>query len=151
MLRFGCWVLTIWSALNLFVSLKIVLVTLAYGQHTPALYLILDESDVTEMPAEVLATIDSIAVFANGLNVAFCVLTLSLLWGGLARSKVWSFPPLLLGLFIAWLAGVGADFAVGNAAPWVNVVSLAILALGISSAAFGLFGAPNLNNTNTTE
>ncbi len=134
--------MTIWSTLNLIASLKIVLDTLIYDKHTPALYLILDGSDVSALPSDVLATIDSIAVFANGLNVAFCTVTLCLVWGGLAQSKLWSFPSLLAGLTAAWLAGVGADFAVGNAAPWVNAVSLAIIVLGISTSAAGLFGIP---------
>ena len=139
LLNIGCWVLTMWSVLNLAVSLKIVLDTLVFGKHTPALHLILTEADVEALSEETLATIDSIAVFANGLNAAFCTLALGLIWCSLAHSRTWSFLTLLAGFSTAWLAGVGADFAVGNAAPWVNLISLAIILWGLSLSAVGLF------------
>ncbi|MEM7583177.1 MAG: hypothetical protein AAF560_07340 [Acidobacteriota bacterium] len=136
MLKIGCWILTLWSALNLAASLKIVVDTLFRGGHTPALYLLLSESDVQALATDTLSTLDSIAVFANGLNVAFCALALCLIWRGLGRHKSWSFAALLLGFSAAWLAGVAADFVVGTAAPWVNVASFAILFIG-----FALSGA----------
>ncbi len=138
MLKAGCWVLSIWAALNLIMSLTIVVDTLFRGGHTPALYLILSEADVQALSTNALATIDSIAVFANGLNVAFCAAALGLLWCGLARKLAWSFPVLAVGFLAAWLAGVAADYVVGNAAPWVNAVSLGILLVGFALGGSGL-------------
>lgn len=140
MLNIGCWILSVWSTLNLVASLKIILDTLLYGQHTPALFLILTESDVDALSNESLATIDSIALFANGLNVAFCILAIGLVWAALSQLKTWAFFLLFAGFLAAWLAGVAADFAVGNAAPWVNIISLALILFGLSASAIGLFG-----------
>ena len=139
MLRTGCWVLTTWTASNLILSIKIVWDTLLGSGHSPALFLILTETEVDALGPDTLATLDSIAVFANGLNIAFCALALCLIWRGLFRRQAWSFGALLVGFLAAWFAGAAADFVVGTVAPWVNVVSFVILATGFVFSAVGLF------------
>lgn len=145
MLKAGCWVLSIWAALNLVASLKIVVDTLFLGGHTPALFLLLSETDVEALSPAALATMDSIAVFANGLNTAFCALVLWVVWKGLYQGQAWSWTALFIGLGFAWGAGVAADFVVGWAAPWVNAVSFLILALGLLLTGAGLPRAESLD------
>ncbi|MEM7478181.1 MAG: hypothetical protein AAF483_24605, partial [Planctomycetota bacterium] len=137
MLKLGCWVLTVWAALNCMASVKIILETLLLNGHTPALFLLLSSADVKSLSPETLATIDSIAIFANGLNVAFCILALGLVWTGLANKQSAAFALLLAGFTAAWAAGFLADLAVGLAAPWVNIVSFLILGFGLAAAAIG--------------
>lgn len=139
MLRIGCWILTTWAALNLVASLKVVIDTLFLGGHTPALFLLLTEADIQALSPDVLATMDSIAVFANGLNIAFCLLALLVIWRALFNRHRWGFGGLLLGFLVAWGAGTAADGVVGFAAPWVNVVSLGMLGVGFFFAGFGFF------------
>lgn len=139
MLRAGCWVLTAWAVLNLIPSFVIVLNTLFRGGHTPALYSVLSEQEVEALSTETMATLDSIAVFANGTNIAFCLVVLGTVWLGLSRRQVWAFWALLAGFTAALAAGVAADFVVGTVLPEVNVISGAILALGFACAGFGLF------------
>lgn len=139
MLRAGCILLTIWTLLNLVPSSMIALSTLFFDGHTPALTLLLTPGDVETLSPEVLATLDSIAIFANLTNVAFCSLVLAIVWMGLHRRQRWAFWSLLAGFVLALLAGVGADYAVGFAAPWVNGISGAVLGLGLAIAAAGLF------------
>lgn len=139
MLKTGCLILSAWIVLNLIPSTMIVVGTLFFGGHTPALYLILTEEEVGALSPEVLATMDSIAVFANGLNLAFCLVSIFTIWWGLHRRQVWAFWGLLVGFALVLLAGVGADYEVGTAAPMVNVISGSILALGFAISAVGMF------------
>ena len=139
MLRIGCVILTAWSVLNLVPSVVIVVNTLFRGGHTPALYSILTAGEVSALSPETLATLDSIAVFANGINIAFCLVALAVIWLGLYRRQVWSFWGLLAGFTAALSAGVAADYAVGTVAPWINVISGAILGGGFMLTGLGLF------------
>ena len=138
MLKIGCAILSIWTVLNLIPSGMIIVDTIFSGGHTPGLYLLLTEDEVSSLEPDVVATMDSIAVFANGLNIAFCLLALFTIWHGLRRRQRWAFWGLLAGFTFAVLAGVGADYEVGWAAPMVNVISAAILMVGFTCAAMGL-------------
>ena len=139
MLRLGCAILTLWLSLNLIPSTVIVFNTMTLRGHTPALYSILSREDVGRLDAETLATLDSIAVFANGTNIGFCTLALFVTWLGLARRKAWAFWGLLAGLCGALFAGFAADYMVGTVAPHINVISALILAFGFAFAGWELF------------
>ena len=138
MLVSGCALLSVWSVLNLVPSGYIVLDTLFWGGHTPAVYAVLSEAEGEGLGAGTLATLDSIAVFANGCNIAFCLVALAVVWRGLYRRQGWAFGALVAGYAAALAAGVAADHTVGTVAPWVNAVSAAILALGLGLAGLGL-------------
>lgn len=139
MLRLGCIILTAWIVLNIVPSVFIVANTMAQTGHTPALYTLLNENDVNQLNAETLATIDSIAVYANGMNIGFCLLSLATIWMGLIRRLRWTFWALLLGFSAALLAGVGADISVGVVLPQINVISGVILSFGFALAATDLY------------
>ena len=139
MLKLGSGILSIWLILNFIPSSVIVVDTLFRGGHTPALYAVLTEEEVSSLSAEVLTTIDSIAVFANGTNIAFSILALPAVWMGLNRRQAWAFWVLLAGFAAALIGGTAADYVVGWKFPWVNVLSGGILACGFGCAAVGLF------------
>ncbi len=138
MLKIGCVILSLWTILNLVPSLLILINTIFRGGHTPALYAVLNEEQVNGLSAEVLATLDSIAVFANGTNIAFCLVSLFAIWMGLNRRQNWSFWGLLAGFTAALLAGLAADYMVGTVAPQVNAISAGILVLGFVFVVVGL-------------
>ena len=140
MLKIGCAILSIWTVLNLIPSGVILIDTIWGDGHTPGIYLLLTEEEVAGLEPDVVATMDSMAVFANDLNIAFCLVSLVTIWFGLIRRQKWAFWGLLAGFTFAVLAGVGADYEVGLAAPMVNVISAGILAAGLVCAAIGLFG-----------
>lgn len=142
MLRAGCIVLSIWLILNVIPSCTILATTLSGNGHTPAINVLLDDADVANLSAETLATIDSIAVFANGLNIAFCTLAVSAVWMGLHRRIEWVFWALTAGFTCAILAGAGADFVVGTLFPHINLISLGIVTVGLGLAATALFRKP---------
>jgi len=139
MLKTGAVILSIWSSLNLFPSIYVVVGILFWGDHPPGLYAILTEEAVNALSPEMLATVDSMGLFAN-LSVAACnLIALVAIWKGLNRRVRWVFWALVPSFALALLAGVAADYAVGFAFPEVNIISALILAVGLTCAAIGLF------------
>ena len=131
--------LSTWLLLNLVPSSIIVSRTLTGEGHTPALYTLLEQPEVDALDERVLATLDSIAVYANLTNVALSLLALAVVWLALVRGATWAFWTLLLGLSCSLCAGIGADAVVGFVFPDVNAVSGLILGVGFGLSAFGLF------------
>ncbi len=142
MLRAGCVALSLWLLLNLVPSAIIVVRTLTGDGHTPALYMLLDQAEVDALDERVLATLDSIAVYANSTNVALALLALAVVWLALAQRSVWAFWVLLLGFSCSFCAGIAADAVVGFVFPEVNALSGLILVAGFGFSALGIFRDP---------
>ncbi|WP_299531667.1 hypothetical protein [Ulvibacterium sp.] len=138
-LKIGSIVLSVWSGLNLFPSLYVVVGILFLGEHPPGLYAILSAEDIQSMSPDMLATVDSIGLFANLSVVALNALMLIAIWKGLINRVLWVFWALLVAFIFALLAGIAADYAVNFAFPEVNLVSALILALGFIFSGIGLF------------
>ena len=142
MLKLGCVVLSLWLIVNLAASCVVLADTLTGHGHTPALYALLSPDEVGQLDPETLSTLDSIAAFANGMNLSFSLLALAVVWLGLRRRARWAFWALLAGLLGALLAGVAGDFLVGWVAPQVNLITAVWLAAGFVCAGLGLFRHP---------
>jgi hypothetical protein len=138
-LKLGSLLLSLWSVLNLLPSAWILVLILLREQNAPALSVLLTEAQIRGLGHEYLATANSMAVFANGLNVAFCLLFTIGIWKGLAGRVRWVFWALLASAFVALLAGVGGDYVVGTRFPQVNVVSGLLLGAGFACCARGIF------------
>ena len=139
MLKTGTIILSIWAGLNLHPSFGILILILFQGKNAPALSVLLSEEEISGLSSDLLATVNSIAAFANGLNVAFCLLFLFAIWRGLNRKIEWVFWALLLSTVFALLAGIAGDYIVGTKFPEVNVISGLILAVGFICSAIGIF------------
>lgn len=135
MLKFGSVLLSLWSALNLLPSAWILVLILFHGRDAPALSALLTQAQLSTLEPQVRATANSIAVFANGLNVAYCLLFTITIWMGLARRVRWCFWALSSSALAALLAGVGADHVVGTLFPQVNLLSGLMLAVGFALCA----------------
>ena len=142
MLKAGCIVLSFWAVMNLVPSAYIVVRVLTGTLHAPALYSLVAEDDIERLDGAVLATVDSVAVFANATNVGLCLLSLVTIWMALNRRAAWAFWAVLAGFSSALVAGIGADVLADFVFLEMNLGSVAILALGFSLAAFGLFSQP---------
>ena len=139
MLKLGAVILSIWGGLNLLPSSGILVLILFQNKNAPALSVLLSEEEISGLSSDLLATVNSIAAFANGLNVAFCLLFLFAIWRGLNRKIEWVFWALLLSTVFALLAGIAGDYIVGTKFPEVNVISGLILAVGFICSAIGIF------------
>ncbi|RKN79858.1 hypothetical protein D7Z94_16435 [Ulvibacterium marinum] len=108
-------------------------------KHPPGLYAILNAGDIQSMSPKMLATVDSIGLFANLSVAALNALILIAIWKGLTNRIVWVYWALLTASIFALLAGVAADYAVNFAFPEVNMISALILAIGFIFSGIGLF------------
>ncbi|WP_411029481.1 hypothetical protein [Spongiimicrobium sp. 3-5] len=138
-LKIGSIILSVWSSLNFFPSLYVALSILFLDKHPPGLYAVLKEENINAMSAPMLATVDSIGLFANLSVAAFNLLMLVAIWKGLNKRIIWVYWALLASSTLAILAGVAADYAVGYAFPEVNIISAAILIIGFVFSGIGLF------------
>ena len=139
MLRLGCIVLSIWALLNLLPSLLILASTAILNGDSPAIFQILNDQEVAALTAKERTSINSVAAYANGLNVAFCVMALFVIWFGLNRRSHWSFWCLVFGFVFALLAGILGDFILGTVHPEINAISSVIVLVGCVLAAIDLF------------
>lgn len=139
MLKIGSIVLSLWAVLNLVPSFAILVNTVLLDGNSPAIYQILDDEQVRTLGTEIRSSINSVAVYANGLNVALCLLALFVIWRGLNRRVRWTFWGLLVGFATALLAGTAGDYVLGTVHPEVSMISGIILALGFACSAKGLF------------
>ena len=80
MLRAGCIVLTVWATLNLVLALSVVSTTVLFGGNSPAIYQILNEEEVADLTAKERTSINSVAAYANGLNAAFSLVAVFVIW-----------------------------------------------------------------------
>jgi len=138
-LKLGCLLLGLWSVLNLAPSAWILYSVLARGENAPGLTAVLTESQIQAIEAEALAAANSIGVYANGLNVAFCLLFTVLIWKHLLRKTRWAFWAMAASSLVAVLGGVGADYVVGTRNPEVNLISALLLAVGFACCASAIF------------
>lgn len=140
LLKIGCLVLSLWSALNLLASLLVVLIPVVFfGEIAPALIDSLSDSEVLNLNDSVVRNANGIAVFANGVNIAFCSIMLIAIWHGLYRRVKWVFWALLLSLSLISFAGFAADYVAGFPHPEVNAISGAILAVGLVCSSIAIF------------
>ena len=141
MLKIGAIILSTWSALNALPSLAILFHVLCRNGNAPGFTTSLTDAQVAGLPLEVLAAANSVAVYANGLNVALSVLFVASIWKGLVRGVKWVFWAVCAAAALTVLAGIGGDYMVGTRHPGINLISLALVAVGIGCSARGLFGA----------
>jgi|GEM_PF-1593773 len=145
LLRTGCVVLSVWSVLNILASLIVVIIPVVFGGETaPALLDSLSANEIQGLSDGIERNANGIAVFANGLNIAFCTLALFAIWQGLHKKMKWVFWALLVSLSLNVLAGTLADYVVGLLHPEVNIISAAILAVGLGCSAQSIFRQPDL-------
>ena len=138
MLRSGCIVLSLWSLLNLIPSAVIVVSSTFWDANTPAIGQILSAEEIRSLTPSERASLNSVAVFANGLNIALALATISMIWFGIMRRQKWAFYATCLSLSCAVMAGALGDRLVGYTHPEISLISAAILMVGAVLAGFGV-------------
>ncbi|HBE69245.1 MAG TPA: hypothetical protein DDW52_13940 [Planctomycetaceae bacterium] len=138
MLRLGCVILTIWVVLNLIPAAYIVVTTAWMGVDSPAVGQILDPQEQKLLTAKERISINSVAVYANGLNIALSTTVLSLVWFGAYRHVRWAYWSACVGLTLAVVAGSLGDYVVGTVHPEVSWISAIILFSGALLSGLGM-------------
>ncbi|MGH1428609.1 MAG: hypothetical protein ACRBEE_11770 [Arenicella sp.] len=140
MLKAGCLIISLWAILNLLASLFVVLIpVLISNESAPALLESLSKDLIVGINQQVLANANSIAVFANVLNIAISISLLFIVWFGLFKKLKWSFVAVVIILSLMLASGFFADHVSRNNHTWVNFVSGAIMCIGLLFSAIGIF------------
>ncbi|GAB5404953.1 MAG: hypothetical protein Aurels2KO_31840 [Aureliella sp.] len=138
MLRLGCIILTIWVVLNLVPATYIVFATTWLDVDSPAVGQILNSQEIESLSPKERISINSVAVYANGLNISLSVTVLSLIWFGVYRRIAWAYWSACFGLAFAVLGGGLSDFVLGTVHPEVSVISALILFVGAVLSGLGM-------------
>ena len=138
MLRAGCIILTAWVLLNLIPASYVVVSTTLWGADAPAVGQILNTAEIQSLTEKERASINSVAVYANGLNVALASTVAALIWFGVFRRMRWAFWSVCFGLGFAVVGGALGDGILGTIHPEISVISALILLVGASLAWVGL-------------
>ena len=109
------------------------------GETAPALLDSLKDPEIQSLTEGIKRNANSIAVFANGLNIAFCTLTLFAIWKGLYHGVRWVFWALLVSLSLSVITGTVADYVAGLLHPEVNMISGGIITVGLACTAIAIF------------
>ena len=137
MLKTGSIILSLWSILSMLPALGIVVNTVVSGNTTPIFSG--HTVELATLSPQLLATMNSVPVFANGTYAAFCTLLLAVIWFGLNRGAGWVFWTLLASMSIALVSGFAADHVGQAAYPEVSYLSALFIAAGFTCSAIGLF------------
>jgi hypothetical protein len=137
-LKIGAVVLSIDAALNLLLAAGIIVAIIFFGKNPPILHVSLGEIEIARLDKQVLTTFKSLAVYFNSAVVTFCLLSIFVIWMGLAQGQRWAFWALLITMGIGQISGFVADSLIGNKTLMVNIILTVVYLLGISLSWYGL-------------
>lgn len=138
MLRAGVVTLSIWAGLNLLLALAIIVSLAFLGGNAPGLLLSFSPEEVRALDPRVLATVNAIASVANGAIVGLCALSLAVLWRGVARGLRDAWIAVACALSFVQACGFLADAFLGHRNLAANLLSTALLVVGLACAGVGL-------------
>jgi hypothetical protein len=143
-LRIGAILLSIWGGLNLLLATASIIAICGFGQNSPGLMMMMDESEVRQLDPKWLGLINGLAVFCNTWDAAFCLLVLVVIWTGLVKEARWAFWGLLVSLgFLQAFAFVAYSYFEARYLR-ANVATVNLVANGFSTvllvAGLGLSG-----------
>jgi hypothetical protein len=114
MLRIGAVILTIGAVCNLLLATGILVAIIFFGKNPPILYVSLQRAEIARLDKQVLTTFKSLAVYFNSAIVASCLLSIFVIWMGLAQGQRWAFWALLITMGIGQILGFVADSFIVN-------------------------------------
>ncbi len=140
MLKIGCSIISLWAVLNLLASLILVLIpVLGLGESAPALLESLSTATIKNIDPKVLSNANSIAVYANTLNIAASISILFIVWFGVYNKKKWSLAALFLILSLMLSAGFFSDYVSKHDHIFINIVSGTIIFIGLLFSILGIY------------
>lgn len=138
MLKVGAVILTIDAAFNFLLAAGIIFAIIFFGKNPPILYVSLGEIEIAHLDKQVLATFKSLAIYFNSAVVTFCLLSIFVIWMGLAHGQRWAFWALLVTIGIGRILGFVADSFISNKTLMVNIILTVVYLFGISLSWYDL-------------
>jgi hypothetical protein len=137
-LKIGAIVLTIDAVFNFLLAAGILIAIIFFGKNPPILYVSLGEIDIARLDKPVLTAFKSLAVYFNSAVVTFCILSIFVIWMGLAQEQRWAFWALLITMGTGRILGFVADSLIGNKTLGVNIILTVVYLFGIGLSWYGL-------------
>lgn len=103
------------------------------------LFIVFEESEISELGTKAISTINSLAILFNSCAAALSLLALFVIWSSLINGQRWAFWALLITIGFAQILGFIADAAIGNKTVPVNIVLSALYVVGIGLAGYSVF------------
>ena len=139
MLKRASIVLSIWSGLNFLISSLILTIVVFQIGNSPILALVFEESEIANLDAKVIASLNALTILYNSCAVALSVLALFIIWSGLINGKRWAFWALLTTIGFVEILAFVASAPIGNARWQLYVVLSALYVVGIGLAGYSIF------------
>jgi hypothetical protein len=138
MLKIGAVILTVGVIFNFLLAAGILVAVIFFGKNPPILHVSLEQAQIARLDKQVLTTFKSLAVYFNSAVVTFCVLSIFVIWMGLAQGQRWAFWALLITMGISQILSFVADSLIGNRTLVVNIIFTVAYMLGIGLSWCGL-------------
>jgi hypothetical protein len=138
MLKIGAVILTIDAVFNFLLAAGILVAIIFLGKNPPILYVSIGETEIARLDKQVLTTFKSLAVYFNSAVVTSCLLSIFVIWMGLAQGQRWAFWALLITMGTGHILGFVADSFIGNRTIVVNIILMVVYLLGIGLSWYSL-------------
>ena len=139
MLKRASIVLSIWSGLNFLISSLILTIVVFQIGNSPILALVFEESEIANLDAKVIASLNALTILYNSCAVALSVLALFIIWSGLINGKRWAFWALLTTIGFVEILAFVASAPIGNARWQLYVVLSVLYVVGIGLSGYSIF------------
>ena len=139
MLKAGSIVLSIWSGINFLISAAILTMVVIFKANSPILDLVFEESEVANLSAKVIASLNALTILYNSCSVVLSVLVWFLIRKGLIVGQKWAFWTLLFGIGFVEVMAFIASAPIGNARWQLYVAMSALYVVGIGLAGYSIF------------
>ena len=138
MLKSGIVFLSVWSGFNLLLALSIIGSMTIGGNNAPGLMILFDDSSGEGIETRSLATINALAILFNASAVSLCSLSLILTWRLIRERCRWAFYSVASCLLFLQMFGFVSDSYFESRNLLLNLLSSALLLLGILLTYLGM-------------
>ncbi len=131
--------LSIWSGVNLLLAGAILIAMTMFGKNAPGLRILFDDAGVRGLDPRAQATVNAVAVLFNACAVALCLLMLSVTWSGVAAGLKGAYWALVAASGSLQVFGFIDDAYLGGRNLLANVISSAVLLVGLGLSGLGTY------------
>ena len=139
MLKKGSTILSIWSGINFFLAALILTIVVFHLGNSPILALVFEESEIANLDAKVIASLNALTILYNSCSVVLSVLVWLLIRKNLIAGQKWAFWVLLFVIGFVEVMAFIASAPIGNVRWQVNVLLSALYIVGIGLSGYALF------------
>jgi hypothetical protein len=144
MLKKGSTILSIWTGINFLLAALILTSVVIFKGNSPILALVFEESEIANLDAKVIASLNALTILYNSCSMVVSVLVWLLIRKNLIAGQKWAYWVLLFAIGFVEVMAFIASAPLENARWQVNVVQSVLYLTGICLSGISIFkGAKN--------